>query len=306
MFRYTRRMQYTQALALLALVLLTVACGGTKGPKATLTVGSKEFTEQLILGEMYALILENAGFEVERKLALGGSPALQEALVSGEIDLYPEYTGTGLLTVLKLPVDTDPQRVYTTVAEGYKEAFDLIWLDPAPMNNTYVLVMTQETAAQYNITTISDMVAHADQLTMAGTVEFANREDGLPGLKQVYGDFTLQRYIPVEPDLKYRALIEGEADVITGFGTDGQISAFDLVTLEDNRHMYPPYQVAPVIRGQVVDNFPEIRDALNALAPKLTDATMQRLNYEVSDQNRDPAEVAGAFLIQHGLVQRDK
>jgi osmoprotectant transport system substrate-binding protein len=269
-------------------------------------IGSKEFAEQLVLGEMYALILEDAGFEVERKFALGGSPALQQALVSGEIDLYPEYTGTGLVTVLKLPMDTDPQRVYATVADGYKEAFNLIWLDPAPMNNTYVLVMKRETATQYGITTISDMVAQAGQLTMAGTVEFANREDGLPGLKRVYGDFTLQRYIPVEPDLKYRALIEGEADVITGFGTDGEISAFDLIALEDDQRMYPPYQVAPVVRGQIVEDFPEVRDALNALAPKLTDATMQRLNYEVSGNDRDAAEVAEAFLIQQGFIESTK
>jgi osmoprotectant transport system substrate-binding protein len=267
-------------------------------------VGSKEFAEQLILGEMYALILEDVGFEVDRKFALGGSPALQQALVSGEIDLYPEYTGTGLMTVLKLPAHTDPQYVYTTVAERYKEAFNLIWLDPAPLNNTYVLVMTQETAAQYDITTISDMVAQAAQLTMAGTVEFANREDGLPGLKQVYGDFTLKRYIPIEPDLKYRALIAGEADVITGFGTDGQISAFNLVALEDDRRMYPPYQVAPVVRQQIVEDFPEIQEALNALAPRLTDATMQRLNYEVSGEGRDPAEIAEAFLMQEGLIER--
>jgi len=290
-------------LVLCTLVLLTTACGGNGKPKATLTIGSKEFTEQLILGEMYALALEHAGFNIERKLALGGSPALQEALVAGEIDLYPEYTGTGLMTVLKLPVNTDPQAVYESVAEGYKEKFDLVWLNPAPMNNTYVLVMTQRSAADYGIQTISDMVAHAKELTMAGTVEFANREDGLPGLKQVYGDFELKRYIPVEPDLKYRALVEGKADVITGFGTDGQISAFNLVTLEDDKHMYPPYQVAPVMRQQILEEYPEIGEVLNTLAPKLSDETMQYLNYEVSGKGREPADVAREFLLQYDLIQ---
>jgi len=144
------------------------------------------------------------------------------------------------MTVLKWPVNTAPQQVYQAVAQAYKDKFDLVWLDPAPMNNTYVLVMAQENAAQYSIETISDMVAQATQLTMAGTVEFATREDGLPGLKQVYGGFEVQRYIPVEPDLKYRALIAGETNIIIGFGTDGQISAFGLVTLEDNKQMYPP------------------------------------------------------------------
>jgi osmoprotectant transport system substrate-binding protein len=285
------------------LVLLVTACGGDSKPIGTLRVGSKNFTEQLILGEMYALLLENAGFKVERKLGLGGSPALQDALVTGKIDLYPEYTGTGLMTVLKLPVNTDSQQVYDAVAEGYKEQFNLVWLDPAPMNNTYVLVVAQKDAAQYGLKTISDLVAQASQLTMAGTVEFANREDGLPGLRRVYGDFELKRYVPIEPDLKYRALVEGEANVITGFGTDGQISAFNLVVLEDDKRMFPPYQVAPVVRQTVLDAHPELRDLLNALAPKLTDETMQRLNNEVSGNKREPAEVAREFLIQQGLIK---
>ncbi len=288
---------------IILLVFLMAACNGCTKPQTTVAVGSKEYTEQLIIGELYALLLENAGFKVERKLALGGSPALQEALVTGKIDLYPEYTGTALMTVLKLPVHTDPQQVYDTVVQGYKEQFNLAWLDAAPMNNTYVLVMTQEEADRYGIRTISDVVAKASQLTMAGTVEFANREDGLPGLKQIYGEFELQRYIPIVPDLKYRALVEGEANVITGFGTDGQISAFKLIALEDDKQMYPPYQVAPVVRQQVLDAHPEVRDILNALAPKLTDETMRRLNNEVSSNKRKPADVAKEFLVQQGLIE---
>ncbi len=284
------------------LILLMPACGGSSTPAPTIRVGSKEFTEQLILGEMYAQLLEDTGFVVERNLGLGGSPALQDALVTGKIDLYPEYTGTALMTVLKLPVNTDPQQVYETVAQGYKEQFDLVWLDPAPMNNTYVLVMTREGAERYGIQTISDMVAQAGELTMAGTVEFANREDGLPGLKRVYGDFELSRYIPIEPDLKYKALVEGEADVITGFGTDGQISAFDLVALEDDAQLYPPYQVAPVVREKILLDHPEIRDILNALAPLLTNETMRRLNNDVSSNKQEPSAVAKTFLTQQGLI----
>jgi osmoprotectant transport system substrate-binding protein len=301
----TKRMSYKHiTTAILCLIILSIitACNKPTPPPATLTIGSKEFTEQLILGEMYALLLENAGFNVERKLGLGGSPALQQALVSAEIDLYPEYTGTGLMTVLKLPVNTNPQEVYETVATGYKDSFNLIWLDPAPMNNTYVLVMTQEKANQYGIQSISDMVAQADKLTMAGTVEFATREDGLPGIKVVYGDFELMRYIPIEPDLKYRALTEGEADIVTGFGTDGEISAFDLVALADDQQMYPPYQVAPVIRQESLDAHPNVREALNQLAPKLTNETMQQLNNAVSNEGQKPTEVAREFLKENGLI----
>lgn len=286
----------------LMIALTLTACSQESKPKATIRVGSKEFTEQLILGEMYALLLEDAGFNVERELALGGSPALQNALVNDEIDLYPEYTGTGLMTVLKLPVNTDPQQVYDTVAQEYQERFDLVWLDPAPMNNTYVLVMTRQDAEQYGINTISDMVAKAGQLTMAGTMEFANREDGLPGIKQVYGDFELKQYIPVDPNLKYRALTEGTANIVTGFGTDGEISAFDLVALVDDKQMYPPYQIAPVVRQEILDEHSELRDALNVLTPKLTNGTMRRLNSEVSSNSRPTADVAKEFLVEQGLI----
>ncbi len=293
-----------ERIILLVLVLsVTLAACAEDKPTVTIRIGSKEFTEQLILGEMYALILEDAGFKVSRKLALGGSSVLQDALLSDQIDLYPEYTGTGLVTMLNLPVSTDPQQVYDMVRQSYEERFDLVWLDPAPMNNTYVLVMTLQDSEQHGIVTISDMVAQADQLTMAGTVEFANREDGVPGLKRVYGDFELLQYIPVEPDLKYNALVEGKANVITGFGTDGEISTFGLVALVDDKYMYPPYQVAPVVREQILDDNPKVRDALNALAPLLTDETMQRLNSEVSHNNRESDDVAREFLVQQGLIK---
>lgn len=266
-------------------------------------VASKDFTEQFILGEMYALILENAGLTVERKLNLGGTPVAQAALLSGEIDVYPEYTGTGLLTVLKLPVQSDPKAVFDAVKQGYSEQFKLAWLDPAPMNNTQALAMTKPRAQELGITTISEMAAKAGDLVMAGPPEFQEREDGLPGIKKAYGDFTLKEYKSVDPGLRYRALVDGQADVVVAFGTDGEISAFDLLLLKDDKALFPPYQVAPVVRQQVLDENPQIATTLNALAPKLTDAVMQRLNYEVSGQQREPADVAREFLQQEGLIK---
>ena len=286
---------------------MVIACNSNSGDndnaKGLVRVGSKDFTEQFILGEMYALVLENSGFKVERKLNLGGTPVAQAGLISGEIDLYPEYTGTALLTVLKEPTNSDRQQVYDTVAQGYKDRFNLIWLDPAPMNNSQALAMTQEKAQQYSIQTISDMVAKADQLTIVSTPEFQEREDSLPGLKRVYGDFNFKKLIPVDPGLRYQALFGGEADVVEAFGTDGQISANNLVVLEDDKGLFPPYQVAPVVRQEALDVAPGIRDALNALAPKLTDETMRRLNYEVDGNKREAAEVAKEFLIQAGFLQ---
>jgi osmoprotectant transport system substrate-binding protein len=302
--------QFRRSFVLLLLAMLTgltvIACnGGSTGSAAgAIKVGSKDFTDEFILGEMYALVLENRGLKVERKLNLGGTPVAQAALQSGQIDLYPEYTGTALLTVLKLPVNSNQKQVYKTVADAYKQKFNLVWLAPAPMNNTQALAMTQSGAQKYGIKTISDMVAKASQLTMVSTPEFQSREDGFPGLKKVYGNFNFKKLIPVDAGLRYPPLIKGEADVAEAFGTDGEISAFNLVLLKDNKGLFPPYQVAPVVRQETLNANPGIRDALNALSSKLTDDKMRRLNYEVSGKKREPAEVAKEFLTREGLLKK--
>jgi len=265
-------------------------------------VGSKDFTEQFILGEMYALVIESKGLKVERKLNLGGTPVAQAAITSGEIDVYPEYTGTGLLTVLKLPSQSDPKVVFEQVSKGYKERFNLVWLDPAPMNNTQALVMTQEGSQKFGIKTISQMAAKASELVMIGPPEFQARPDGLPGIQKVYGNFRLKGYRAVDPGLRYIGLVNGQADVAVAFGTDGQISHYNLVLLEDDKKLFPPYQVAPVIRQATLAAHPEIGEALNALAPLLTNATMQRLNFEVDGEQREPAQVAYEFLLQAKLL----
>lgn len=285
--------------AVVALALLP-ACGSGERP---VRVGSKDFTEQFILGEMYALLLEEAGLPVERRLNLGGTPVAHAGLLGDEIDVYPEYTGTGLLTVLKLPASPDRAAVYETVSREYPERFGLVWLAPAPMNNAQALAMTREGAARFDIRTISDMAAKAAQLRMIGPPEFEGREDGLPGLERVYGDFALARYIAVDPGLKYQGLVSGEADVAVAFGTDGEIAALGLVLLEDDRGLFPPYQVAPVVRREALVAHPEIRAALDRLAPLLTDDVMRQLNNEVSGNKREPSAVAREFLAQSSLIK---
>ncbi|MBW4651966.1 MAG: quaternary ammonium transporter [Kaiparowitsia implicata GSE-PSE-MK54-09C] len=281
---------------------LVVACGSGDSNGSAIRVGSKDFTEQFIIGEMYALILENEGFQVDRRLNLGGTPVAHAGLVQGEIDLYPEYTGTGLLTVLNLPAASDQDEVFQTVSDGYKEQFDLVWLEPAPMNNTQAIAMTRQKASDLGIRTISDMAAQASDLVMVGPPEFQEREDGLPGLQQAYGNFQLQEYKAIDPGLRYKALVDGDADVTVAFGTDGEISAFDLVLLEDDQDLFPPYQVAPVVRQVVLDENPGLADALNTLAARLTDETMQQLNYQVSGEQQEPADVARDFLTQEGML----
>jgi osmoprotectant transport system substrate-binding protein len=290
------------------LTLLTagilIACATSQAPtQAAITVGSKDFTEQFIIGEMYALTLEQAGFPVTRKLNLGGTPVAQAALENDEIDLYPEYTGTGLLTVLKLPAISDPQAVLKQVSDGYKQKYNLTWLEPAPMNNTQALAMTQEGAKKLGIKTISDMAAKASQLTLIGPPEFEVREDGLPGIKAKYGTFELKEYKAVDAGLRYKGLTDGEADVAVAFGTDGEIGAFNLVLLEDDKQLFPPYQIAPVVRQETLDANPKLAETLNALAPKLTNEVMQRLNHEVSGKQREPADVAREFLTQNGVIK---
>jgi osmoprotectant transport system substrate-binding protein len=296
-------------LVLPLLALLTAiaigACGGgagdAGGSSAAIRVGSKNFAEQFVLGQMYALVLEENGFEVERKINLGGTQVAHESLVAGEIDLYPEYTGTGLLTILKLPTNSDPEEVYETVSEEYAERFDLVWLEPAPMNNTYALFMTPEDVQETGIKTISDLAEKGQGLTMIGTPEFQGREDGLSGLEKAYSNFQLEEYKAVDAGLRYRGLVNDQADIAVGFATDGEISAYNLVRIEDNKNFFPPYQVAPVVREGVLEENPEIREILNRLSEKITDETMQRLNYEVTGNQREPAEVAREFLSQEGL-----
>jgi osmoprotectant transport system substrate-binding protein len=170
------------------------------------------------------------------------------------------------------------------------------------MNNTQALAMTEAGSQKYGIRTISDMAKKASQLILIGPPEFEVREDGLPGIKEKYGDFQLKSYKAVDSGLRYKGLVDGEADVAVAYGTDGEISAFKLVLLEDDKKLFPPYQIAPVVRQQILDTNPDIAKVLNAIAPKLTTETMQRLNYEVSGKQREPAEVAKEFLTQEKFL----
>lgn len=282
--------------------LLTIACSPSPTNPQQLSIGSKDFTEQLILGELYAQTLENQGLPVQRKFNLGGTPVAHAALTAGEIDLYPEYTGTALLTVLKEPADTDPDRVYNTVKTAYERQFQLTWLAPAPFNNTQALALTAARAQTLGLQTLSDFATQAPNLVLIGPPEFAVREDGLPGLQAAYGDFSLQNYIAVDPGLRYQGLLAGEADVAVAFGTDGEISAHNLVVLEDDLQFFPPYQVAPVVRQDTLARVPQLASILDRLGPLLTDDVMRQLNHEVSGNQREPEAVAAEFLQQSGIL----
>lgn len=297
----------TLLFVLLSSALLLGACtpSAAGDGAGTVIVGSKDFTEQFIVAEMYAQLLENEGFTVERKLNLGGTPIAHEAIMNGDIDLYPEYTSTGLLTMLKLDPIQDAQEIYTTVKSGYEEQYSLTWLTPSPFNNTQALAMKKDVAAQYGIQTYSDLSQKAPELVLGGPAEFLEREDGLKGLQQAYGGFDFKEEKQLGTgSLRYQALMDGQIDVVVAFGTDGAIQGNDLLLLEDDLVFYPIYNIAPVIRMDTLEKYPQIEKILNDFAPLLTDDVMSGLNWQVDGpEGKEPADVARAFLADKGLVK---
>jgi osmoprotectant transport system substrate-binding protein len=275
-----------------------------KTASAPVKIGSKDFTEELLLGEMYAQILEANGIPVERKLNLAGTQVAHEALTKGEIDLYPVYTGTGYLFILGIKEnEKDPAKVFAKTADEYKKQFNLVWLDPAPMNDTNAVACTQDAVQKYNLKTLSDLSKAAPEIRFAAIPDFPQRPDGLAGLKETYGGFEFKELTVYDPGLKYKAVTDGKADCVIAFSTDGQISAYNLVLMEDDKGLWPPYQVAPVIRAEVLENNPQIKDALNKLAPLITNDVISSLNWKVDGDKQEYTAVATAFLKEKGLIK---
>ena len=275
------------------------------GTPGTIRIASKNFTEQFIVGEMMAQLLEaRTRLTVTRDFNLAGTMICHEALVRGEVDLYPEYTGTALTAILKHEVIADPEKAYQAVAEAYADQYGLVWLEPFGFNNTYAITVRAAHADEHGWTTISDLKADASGLRAGFTAEFSERPDGYPGLQAVYGiDFG--SVDDFDPQLMYDAIAHNEVDVICAFATDGRIAAYELKPLKDDYGFFPPYYAAPVVRAEFLDEHPEVRHVLAALAGRLDDATMQRLNYEVDEKKRDPADVAYEFLVDEGLLKGD-
>lgn len=290
----------------------------------TVRVGSKDFPESITIGEMQALLLENAGLKVERKLNLGGTVVAHEALINDELDVYPEYTGTGLLVVLKKTVadamgsatptaaapsasgtpvaDPSVDAVYQYVKSQYEQQFGLTWLDQTQMNDSQALAVKRDFASEKGLTTISQLaeLSQAEEITISAPSDFEEREDGLLGLQNTYG---LKASVTgVAPGLKYQSFLDGDANVVLAFSTDAEIAINDLVVLQDDKALWPPYFVAPVVRQAALEAAPQIADALNPLAPVLTTEKMVELNRQVIQDQQEPAEVAKSFLQAEGLI----
>ena len=286
------------------------ACGGEQGQgnKRTVVVGSKDFTEAYLIGEMYALVLEEAGVPVDRKLNLGTTAIAHEALLKGGaqdgIDLYPEYTGTGLQAVLEQPANPDPQQTYSLIKDGYKAKWNLAWLDMSPMNDTQAIVTTQEVSESKGIKSLADLCAKAGEMTIVARPEFSSRADALPALQKIYGGCEFKEIKAVQSgDLLYRALLDKQADVAQADSTAGEIKGNNLVLLEDPKGYGGPYNIAPVALQDVLDLYPQIATALNNLAPKVTTEEISTLNWEVAGKQREYEDVAREWLQKQGLLK---
>lgn len=290
--------------ALAATLALTIGafagCGssnsaGSADGKGTIRVGSKDFTENEIVAELYALALEDAGYTVDRNFDIASS-VIHSSITSDEIDLYPEYTGTGLLSILQLDVITDPDEVYSTVKEQYEEKFQLTWLDYAQANDGQGLFISKKASNEYGIKTISDLQANADKIRFASQGEFDERADGIPGLEAVYGPFDWASSKIYDNGLKYEVVENDEADAAPAYTTEGNLAQTDkFVLLEDDKQVWPPYNLAPVVRDEVFAANPDIEEVLNKVSAALDTATITQLNAKVDVDNEEYEDVAKEF-----------
>ncbi len=278
----------------LALALLA---GCSRGP-APLVVGSKPFAESELLGEMFAQLAEADGARVERRFYLGGQVCF-EALKKGDLDLYAEYTGTGLVNMLGEAPQSEPDMVFRRVSEQFSKRWGLEWLPRLGFNNTYALVARAADAGRLG--RLSDL-PRAKGLRCGFDLEFADRPDGYKGLVKALGAPFCAQTRQMAPELMYGALARGEVDVISGYSTDGRIAALGLAALPDDKGFFPPYQAAPLAGRRAFVKAPRLKGRLEALAGKLTDAEMTRLNAEVVAQKRQAKGVAEAFLRRNGLL----
>ena len=283
-------------------MLFVVFSSSFSSKKDTITIGSKDYTEQLILGNVYAELVEkNTNLKVKKNLNLGGSSVAFNAIKSGELDMYVDYTGTLLVNVMKHAPIKDADEAYNVVKDTMEKENQLTLLDPLGFNNTYTLAMMPETAEKYGINTISDLTKYGKEFTFSPTLEFENREDGLVGLSRDYG-LKFKDVKAMNGSLRYTALDNNESQVIDAFLTDGLIKKFNLKILEDDKNFFVPYYAAPLVREDTLKKYPELEKVMNMLSGKINEETMRELNYQVDELGKSPEEVAHSFLVKEGLV----
>ncbi len=270
-------------------------------------IGAKNFTEQVVLGELLAQHIEAVtGMKVERRFYLAGSYICNQALIAGRIDSYVEYTGTALTAILKQPVDKDPQRVLDTVRRLYQQRYQVVVTEPLGFENTFAMVIRGQDAQRLHLTTLSQAARYSPQWKLGVGYEFEQRPDGLPGLQQAYGLKFDGSPRLMDLGLLYRALNGRQVDIIAGNSTDGPIKAFHLAVLQDDKHYFPPYQAVPLVRQEALDRWPQLRAAFADLAGKITAEEMQTMNEAVDGQHRDPAQVVKGISRRPTACRSDR
>lgn len=282
--------------------LLAILSGCRSGRENRIVIASKNFTEQIILAELLAQHIQaRTGLAVEQRVNLGGTLICHQALLAGAVDLYVEYTGTALTAILGEETIGDPAAVYRQVKAEYIQRFDVEWMEPLGFENTFAIVVRGEDARRLKLQTISDVARYAPEWRAGFGYEFMGRPDGFAGLAATYGLGFSRSPRTMELGLLYRALKEKQVDIVAGNSTDGVIAALDLVVLEDDRHYFPPYQAAAVVRRAVLDRHPGLRAALDELAGLFSEEEMRRLNYAVDGRHRDVKDVVRDFRRAKGL-----
>jgi osmoprotectant transport system substrate-binding protein len=281
---------------------LVVAASCRTARRDAFVVGSKNFTEQAILGELIAQHLEaKTHLHIVRRFYLSGSYICQQALLAGRIDAYVEYTGTALTAILKETPVKDRAAAYEQVKSEYARRYQLSAMRPLGFDNTFALVIRGEDARRYNVHTISEAAAHAREWRAGFGYEFNERPDGFPGLAAAYGLYFASPPRIMDLGLLYRALLDRQVDIVAGNSTDGLLAARDLVVLKDDKHFFPPYEAVPIVRSSAIAEHPEVRSALDDLGGKISDQEMQRMNYAVDGEHRDSVDVVREFLHAKGL-----
>ena len=275
---------------------------GVACERSAIVVGSKNFSEQVILGEIVALLLEERGLSVDRRLNLGGSFICHSAVESGQMDVYIEYTGTALTAILKEPVLHDPEEVYRKVQAEYSDRYRLAWGPPLGFNNTYAMAMRSELAETLGLSRISDLVDHVETIRTGFGHEFLERQDGYPGFTKAYGlDFATPPR-GMELGLIYQALVEEKVDLIAGNSTDGLIERFGLTVLEDDQRFFPPYYAAPVYRPDTAEAHPAFGEVIQMLGGAIDETAMRSMNRAVDIDRRRASDVAKEFLVDKGWI----
>lgn len=278
-------------------LICTLAIAACNVRPNTIVIGSKDFTEQIILSELLAQQIESqTDLSVDRRFNLGGTFVCHQAIQSGEIDAYVEYTGTAYTAILKRKPVSDSKGVYQQVKQAYAQQFGADWTEPLGFENTYVMIVRGDDARRLKLQTISQAAKYTPQWQLGVGYEFADREDGLPGLAKTYGLRFAGPPKAMDLGLMYRALTERQVDMVAGNSTDGLIDSLGLGVLQDDKNYFPPYDAAPIMRQQTLTQHPELRQVLQQLGGRISETEMRRLNYQVDGERRDVKQVVQEFL----------